>query len=365
MRGVYVFLAAQVVGYQLSDLLAQIPLNPEAVRRRKSEFAPAQSDAFGNYSTDSLSDGVLAPPAPDLESVGQRHAVLDQLVIEQRYARLNRKRHGGTVLHAQDQRQRIDQDVVNLNALHRGPRAGAISPAGGVAPPARRGAARVGDDSIPVRPHSRLQHRIDIEQTARALREIAVSVPDVERVTAVTLSEHSPRFAGEPEDPSGTQQRSQIGVPELRITAEDFVAALPVEQNFHARVLSRAHHTPLRVKGQSVKGHILMPCHALEVRPKIFGRREDEVSLCLDVVRHRQGVFTLVYLFVLVAGSEGVEVLSDRAGRLGLLALNLSNQPDDDRGVEAAAQTTAGAHIADQVAPHRIEQAIPQGLDHL
>src|SRR5262245_15621063 len=204
MRGVYVFLAAQVVGYQLSDLLAQIPLNPEAVRRRKSEFAPAQSDAFGNYSTDSLSDGVLAPPVTDLELVWQRDAVLDELVIEQRHARLNRKRHGGTVLHAQDQRQRIDQDVVNLNALHRGPRAGAIAvpPTGGVAPPARRGAAVVDDDSIPVRPHSRLQHRIDIEQTARPLREVAVSVPDVEDVTAVALFDHRAHFAGDLEEPS-------------------------------------------------------------------------------------------------------------------------------------------------------------------
>src|SRR5215510_6598055 len=202
MRGVYVFLAAQVVGYQLSDMLAQIPLYPEAVRRWKSEFAPAQSDAFGNYSADCLSDGVLAPPVTDLETVWQRHAVLDQLVIEQRHARLNRKRHGGTVLHAQDQRQRIDQDVVNLNALHRGPRAGAISPAGGVAPPARRGAAVVDDDSIPVRPHSLLQHRIDFEQTARPLREVAVSVPDFEDVTAVALFDHRDHFAGDLEKPS-------------------------------------------------------------------------------------------------------------------------------------------------------------------
>src|SRR5262249_61302737 len=104
----------------------------------------------------------------------------------------------------------------------------------------------------------------------------------------------------------------------------------------------------------------LEPGHALEVRPKLSGRRENEVSLGLDVVRHRQGVFTLIYLFVIVAGGEGVEVLSDRAGRLGLLALNLSDQPDDDRGVEAAAQTTAGAHVADQVSPHRVEQTIPQ-----
>src|SRR5215468_2739026 len=138
MRGVYVFLAAQVVGYQLSDLLAQIPLNPEAIRRRKSEFAPAQSDAFGNYSTDSLSDGVFAPAAPDFEIVWQRNAVLDKLVIEQRHPRLDRKRHGGTVLHSQYQRQRIDKNVVNLNALHRSP--GAIGPAGRVAPPARGGA---------------------------------------------------------------------------------------------------------------------------------------------------------------------------------------------------------------------------------
>src|SRR5215831_9172004 len=197
MRRVYVFSAAQIIGYQLADMLSQIPLYPEAVRRGEPELAAAQPDALGNYSADGSPDGVLAPPVPNLESVGQRHAVLDQLVIEQRHARLNRKRHGGTVLHAQDQRQRIDQDVVNLNALHRGPRAGAISPAGGVAPPARRGAAVVDDYSIPVRPHSRLQHRIDIEQTARPLREVAVSVPDVEDVTAVALFDHRAHFAGD------------------------------------------------------------------------------------------------------------------------------------------------------------------------
>src|SRR5262245_21619273 len=330
MRRVYVFPAAQIIRYQLAYMLAQIPLHPEAVRRGKPELATAQPDAFGNYSADGLSDGVLAPPVTDLEAVGQRHAVLDQLVIEQRHAGFDRKRHGGAVLHAQEQRQRIDQDVIDLNALHRSPGAIAVPPAGGVAPPARRGAAVVGDDSIPVRLHSRLERRVEIEQTARALREIAVSALDVERVTAVTLSDHRPQFAGELEDPSGTQQRSQIGVPELRITAEYFVAALPVKQNFHARFPGRAHHTPLSVIGQPVKGHILMPGHALEVQPKIFGGREDEVGFSIDVVRHRQGVFTLVYLFVLVAGGEGVEVLSDRAGRLGLLSLNLSDQPDDD-----------------------------------
>src|SRR5262249_31783348 len=235
MRGVYVFPEAQIIGYHLVDMLAQIRLHPEAVRRGKPELATAQPDAFGNYSADGLSDGVLAPPVTDLEAVGQRHAVLDQLVIEQRHTSFDRKRHGGAVLHAQEQRQRIDQDVIDLNALHRSPPAIAVPPTSGVAPPARRGAAVVGADSIPVRLHSRLQRRVEIEQTARALREVAISVLDVERVTAVTLSDHPPHFAGEPEESSGTQQRSHIGVPELRVTAEDFVAALSVEQDFHAR----------------------------------------------------------------------------------------------------------------------------------
>src|SRR5262249_1358217 len=68
----------------------------------------------------------------------------------------------------------------------------------------------VSDDSIPVCLHSRLQRRVEIEQTARALREIAISVLDIERVTAVTLFDHRPHFAGEPEDPSGTQQPSPL-----------------------------------------------------------------------------------------------------------------------------------------------------------
>src|SRR5262249_20627788 len=152
------------------------PLYPEAVRRGESELAAAQPDAFGNYSADGLSDGVLAPPVPDLEAVGQAHAVLDPLVIEQRHAGFDRKRPGGAVLHAQEQRQRIDQDVIDLNALHRSPGPIAVPRDCGVAPPARRGAAVVSDDSIPVRLHSRLERRVEIEQTARALREIAVSV---------------------------------------------------------------------------------------------------------------------------------------------------------------------------------------------
>src|SRR5262249_52549704 len=171
MRRVYVFSAAQIIGYQLADTLAQIPLYPEAVRRGEPELAAAQPDALGNYSADGLSDGVLAPSVLELEVVGQGQAVLDQLVIEQRHTGFDRKRHGGAVLHAQEQRQRINQDVIDLNALHRGPGAIAVSPGGGVAPPARRGAAVVGDDSIPVRLHGRLQHRVDVQQTARALRE--------------------------------------------------------------------------------------------------------------------------------------------------------------------------------------------------
>src|SRR5499426_1104770 len=143
MRRVYVFSAAQIIGYQPADMLAQIPLYPKAVRRGESEFAAAQPDALGNYSADCLSDGVLAPSVPDFEMVGQRHAVLDQLVIEQRHTGFNRKRHGGAVLHAQEQRQRINQDVIDLYALHRSPGTVAVAGAGGVAPPARRGAARV------------------------------------------------------------------------------------------------------------------------------------------------------------------------------------------------------------------------------
>src|SRR5262249_12470367 len=108
-----------------------------------------------------------------------------------------------------------------------------------------------------------------------------------------------------------------------------------------------------------------MPRHAPEVRPKIFGRREDEVRVGLDVIRHRQSVFTLIYLLVFVAGGEGVKALSDRTGRLGLLALNLSDQSDDDRGVKTAAQTTAGAHVADQVEPRRVEQPLSQPRDPL
>src|SRR5215510_14075043 len=126
MRLVYVFSAAQIIGYQLADMLAQIPLYPKAVRRGEPELATAQPDALGNYSADGLSDGVLAPPVPDLEVVGQRHSVLDELVVEQRHAGFNRKRHGGAVLHAQEQRQRIDQDVIDLNALHRSPSAIAV-----------------------------------------------------------------------------------------------------------------------------------------------------------------------------------------------------------------------------------------------
>src|SRR5262245_52917981 len=138
MRRVYVFPAAQIIGYQLADMLAQIPLYPEAVRRGEPELAAAQPDAFGNYSADGLPDGVLAPSVPDFEVIGQRHAVLDQLVIEQRHTGFDRKRHGGAVLHAQEQRQRIDQDVINLNALHRGPGAIAVPDSGGIAPAARR-----------------------------------------------------------------------------------------------------------------------------------------------------------------------------------------------------------------------------------
>src|SRR5215468_440430 len=174
MRRVYVFPAAQIIGYQLADMLAQIPLRPEAVRRGEPELAAAQPDALGNYSADGLSDGVLAPPVTDLEAVGQRHAVLDQLVIEQRHAGFDRKRHGGAVLHAQEQRQRIDQNVINLNALHRSPGAGAVSPAGSVAPPPRGGVAVAGDGSVPSPLKSRLRCSLNMEKAARPLGKVAI-----------------------------------------------------------------------------------------------------------------------------------------------------------------------------------------------
>src|SRR5437773_1177171 len=143
----------------------------------------------------------LAPAVANLEIVRQGNAVLHHVVIQEGHARLERERHGGPVLHAEQHGQGIDEDVVQLHPLHdacvRVPEAllRRVAP-----PPSGRGALP-SHDAIPVGADRPPEQPVDAEQPPELPRQVAIPVPNVQHV-GVALQHHRAAFLQQARQPA-------------------------------------------------------------------------------------------------------------------------------------------------------------------
>ena len=165
-------------------------------------------------------------------------------------------------------------------------------------------------------------------------------------------------------EPPAAQQRHDVGIPELRITAKDLVAALPVEQHFHAGFLGGAHHAPLGIEIEDCQTACpgAMPSAGNPTR----NRRATEIPVWLradQIVAIASAYSRSSNAFCVVARGEGIETVADCRRRFRVLAPNLADDTDDRRRVESAAETAAGADIADQMGADRGDKGVPQLRD--
>ena len=193
-----------------------------------------------------------------------------------------------------------------------------------------------------------MQERIDAQQPTQAGGEVAVAASQIQHVQ-IALPHHRPGFQCHPAPPAGAQQRHEIGVTKLRVTAEDLIAALAVEQDFHACVACGAHHAPLRIKAEREKRHVLVPRHALEHVPEVVGVGKDEVGRGAHRMSGRERILPLVELRILPARCEREEAITHSGRGFRLVAPNLPDERYDRRGIDSTAQATARADVADQV----------------
>ena len=340
----------------------QLSREPLATRDREAELRLALPHDVRDDPLQRLPHGELAPAVPDLEPVGQREAVFHDVVVEQRHARLEGERHGRAIFHPQEHRQGIDHDVVHLHPLHHGGGRRAVPVVRRVAPPAGRRRTLAHHGAIPVAAQRPAEQRIHAEHAAQPRRQVAVPVPDVQHV-AIALQHGRAELLRQPDPPTRPEQRGEIGVAELRVTAEHLVAPLAVQQHLHTRVLGGPHDAPLRVVGHLPERHVLVPRHAREGLQEVVGRGEHEVRVGADRVRHRQRILPLVDLPLLVACREGVEAVPQGLGRVRLLAPDLPDQGHDRRRIEPARETAPHRHVADQVPPRRRQEQLTQPVD--
>src|SRR5688572_14719338 len=192
-------------------------------------------------------------------------------------------------------------------------------------PPARGRRALVAEGAVPVGSEDAVEEGVPPQHAPQTWWEVAVSAPDIEQVQ-IALQQARPGLLSHRTQPPGAQQRSQIGVAELSVAAEDLVSPLSVEQYLDTGLLGRAHYPPLGVEAHPGERHVLVPRHVAEDVPEVGGRREHEVGSCADGIRHLKCVLPLVQLRIFVAGSEGVELVAQGGGCLWLLPPDLADQ---------------------------------------
>src|SRR5271170_3427686 len=130
---------------------------------------------------------------------------------------------------------------------------------------------------------------------------------------------------------------------EFAVTAEDFVAALAIEQYRNAPLSRGLHDTPLRIHACSSKRLVLMPDQTFQIVPETlpFGENQVRSQTCRrdDLTDER----SFVQGFELEAGRKRVQLRSRNRRRSGHYY---------GRRVETATQARAHGHVATQVSIH-------------
>ena len=284
---------------------------------------------LGEHAPQAVAEDGPAPAAVDDRRRRQLQHPVDQLLVEERQARLHGERHRVPVLVPQQRRQREGLQVGHEPALEvvlRPLELRRLEPVVERGPEQRRdrqGAAAVGQAPL----HQRLQH--------------------VARL---------PRLPRERAEAPAAQQLPQVHVLVGHVAGEQLVAALPVQQDRHLR-LRQPHHAPLGVRPRRHDRLVLVPHEAVELVDEALGRGLRERGLGVDLGEHRVHVLALVDGVAVVDDREGLQPLAERH-RVGyVLRQQPARHADDRRGVDPARQAGAGGDVGHQSPLHRALEA--------
>ena len=260
-------------------------------------------------------------PAVDERRRREAQHPVDQLLVEERQARLHRERHRVAVLVAEQRRQREGLEVGDEPALEVVLRRAGTC--GGSRPVVER----------------RLQQRLD-RQRAATVGEAPLHqrLEDVARL---------PRLARELRELALLQQLPQVDVLVGHVPGEQLVATLAVEQHRDLR-LGQAHHAPLRVRAGRHDRLVLVPDHVVELVDEPLRRRLRERGFGVDLGEHRVHVLALVDRVAVVDDRERLEPVAERHRVGHVLVEQPARHADDRRRVDAARQARAGGDVGDQ-----------------